>query len=89
MHNNRAYHQEIIHLQRVSARRQRGVEGQAKIGNAIENPNIDFAQLARSLGVWSTGPIENPQSLAGELKKAIDVVQSGQPALIDVVCQPR
>jgi len=89
LHNNRAYHQEIIHLQRVSARRQRGVEGQAKIGNAIENPNIDFAQLARSLGVWSTGPIENPQSLAGELKKAIDVVQSGQPALIDVVCQPR
>jgi len=89
MHNNRAYHQEIIHLQRVSARRQRGVDGQAKIGNAIENPNIDFAQLARSLGVWSTGPIEDPQSLAGELKRAIDVVKSGQPALVDVVCQPR
>jgi len=27
MHNNRAYHQEIVHLQRVSARRNRGVDG--------------------------------------------------------------
>jgi len=26
MHNNRAYHQEIVHSQRVSARRQRGVD---------------------------------------------------------------
>jgi len=89
MHNNRAYHQEIIHLQRVSVRRQRGVEGQAKIGNVIENPNIDFAQLANSLGVWSEGPIEDPQDLAGALKRAVDVVKSGQPALVDVVCQPR
>jgi len=89
MHNNRAYHQEIIHLQRMCVRRQRGVDGQAKIGNVIENPNIDFAQLASSLGVWSTGPIEDPQDLGGALKKALDVVKSGQPALVDVVCQPR
>jgi len=89
MHNNRAYHQEIIHLQRVSARRQRGVEGQAKIGNVIENPNIDFAQLASSLGIWSEGPIEDPQNLVEALKRAVEVVKSGQPALVDVVCQPR
>jgi len=89
MHNNRAYHQEIIHLQRVSVRRQRGIEGNAKIGNAIENPNIDFAQLASSLGLWSTGPIEKPENLAEALKKAVDVVKSGRPALVDVICQPR
>jgi len=89
MHNNRAYHQEIIHLQRISARRQRGVDGQAKIGNAIENPNIDFAQLASSLGIWSEGPIEDPKNLADVLKRAVEVVKSGQPALVDVVCQPR
>jgi len=89
MHNNRAYHQEIVHLQRVSARRNRGVDGQAKIGNAIENPNIDFAQLAKSMGVWSTGPIENPNDLKSALSKAIEVVKGGQPALVDVVCQPR
>jgi len=38
---------------------------------------------------YGPGPIEDPQSLAGELKRAIDVVKSGQPALVDVVCQPR
>jgi len=90
MHNNRAYHQEIVHLQRVSARRQRGVDdGLAKIGNAIENPNIDFSAMARSMGVWSTGPISNPDDLGAALKKAIEVVQNGAPALVDVICQPR
>jgi len=90
MHNNRAYHQEIVHLQRVSARRQRGVDdGRAKIGNAIENPNIDFAQMASSMGVWSTGPISDPNDLAAALKKAVEVVKSGEPALVDVICQPR
>jgi len=90
MHNNRAYHQEIVHLQRVSASRQRGIDdGQAKIGNAIENPNIDFAQMARSMGVWSTGPITDPNDLAAALKKAVEVVKGGEPALVDVICQPR
>jgi len=89
MHNNRAYQQEIIHLQRVSVRRQRGMQGNAKIGNAIENPNIDFAQLANSLGLWSTGPIEKPENLADALNRAVEVVKSGRPALVDVVCQPR
>jgi len=90
MHNNRAYHQEILHVQRVSVRRQRGVDaGQAKIGNVIENPNIDFSQLASSMGMWSTGPISDPNELAGALEKAVEVVKGGEPALVDVVCQPR
>jgi len=89
MHNNRAYQQEIIHLERMCARRQRGGNGEAKIGNVIDNPNINYAQLARSMGVWSTGPIENPNDLSAALAKAVRVVKSGQPALVDVVCQPR
>ncbi len=90
MHNNRAYHQEIVHLQRVSARRQRGVDnGRAKIGNVMENPEIDFSALARSMGVWSTGPISDPKDLGAALAQAIEVVKSGKPALVDVICQPR
>jgi len=89
MHNNRAYHQEIIHLQRMCVRRQRGVDGAAKIGNVIDNPNIDFAQLAQSMGIWSAGPIDKPGDLQGALKRAVAVVKGGKPALVDVVCQPR
>ncbi len=88
MHNNRAYHQEVMHIQRMAVRHERGVET-AKIGTTIENPNIDYAGLARSLGVHAEGPITDPKDLGGALKRAVDVVKRGEPALVDVVSQPR
>jgi benzoylformate decarboxylase/acetolactate synthase-1/2/3 large subunit len=59
------------------------------VGTRIENPNIDYAGLAKSLGVWSMGPITDPKELGPALKKAVEVVKSGQPALLDTVTQPR
>ena len=50
MHNNRAYHQEIMHIQRMANRRQRGITN-VGIGTKIEDPNIDYATLAGSMGV--------------------------------------
>ncbi len=89
MHNNRAYHQEVMHLQRMAARRQRGVDGSARVGNTLEDPFIDFATLAKGLGVWSAGPITDPAELRPALTEALAVVERGEPALIDVVAQPR
>lgn len=89
MHNNRAYHQELMHVQRMAARRQRGADGSARTGNTLENPFIDFATLAKGLGVWSAGPIDDPEKLAPLLREALAVVETGEPALIDVVSQPR
>jgi thiamine pyrophosphate-dependent acetolactate synthase large subunit-like protein len=88
MHNNRAYHQEVMHIQRMANRHQRGVTS-ARIGTTIENPNIDFAGLARSLGVHAEGPIADPKELGGAIARALDVVKRGEPALVDVVSQPR
>jgi thiamine pyrophosphate-dependent acetolactate synthase large subunit-like protein len=88
MHNNRAYHREIMHLQRMAARRQRGVDGKAKIGNVFEDPFINFATLAQGFGVYSEGPITDPDDLAPALKRAAAVVDGGHPALVDVICQP-
>jgi len=89
MHNNRAYHQEVMHVQRMASRRQRGLDGAAKIGNVFEDPFVDFASLAKSFGVWAEGPIEDPDELGPALRRAIEVVVNGQPALVDVVAQPR
>ena len=89
IHNNRGYHQELMHLQRMASRRQRGLDGSARIGNALDDPNIDFATLARGMGVWASGPIDRPADLAPALARALDVVDQGEPALVDVVCQPR
>jgi acetolactate synthase I/II/III large subunit len=88
MHNNRAYHQEVMHVQRMANRHQRGVTA-ARIGTTIDSPNIDFAGLARSLGVHAEGPIVDPKDLGGAIGRALAVVKRGEPALVDVVSQPR
>src|SRR5206468_1279811 len=88
VHNNRAYHQEYMYLTAMAARLERGVDN-AHIGTTIENPNVDYATVARGFGVHGEGPITDPENLGPALKRAIAVVKSGQPALIDVVTDPR
>ncbi len=88
MHNNRGYHQELMHVQRMADRRDR-VLSDGPVGTTILDPNIDYAGLAKSLGLWSAGPITDANDLGPALKKAVEVVRAGEPALIDVVSQPR
>ena len=88
MHNNRAYHQEVMHIQRMAARHTRGIT-RAHIGTTIEDPNIDFAKIVQGMGVHAQGPIMNPADLGPAIKRAVEVVKRGEPSLIDVVTQPR
>ncbi len=88
MHNNRAYHQEVMHIQRMAARHTRGIT-RAHIGTTIEDPNIDYAKIAQGMGVHSQGPIVSAADLGPAIKRAIEVVKRGEPSLIDVVTQPR
>jgi benzoylformate decarboxylase/acetolactate synthase-1/2/3 large subunit len=88
MWNNRAYHQEIMHLQRMANWRQRGVEN-AHIGTTIWEPYVDYATLAKSMGMTGYGPITDPKDLSAAIKRGIDAVKAGEPVLIDVVTQPR
>ncbi|HYR87368.1 MAG TPA: thiamine pyrophosphate-binding protein [Terriglobia bacterium] len=88
MHNNRAYHQEVMHLQRMSNRHQRGIE-RAGVGTTLQDPDINYAQLAKSMGLYAEGPIGDPKDLGPAIKRAIAAVKRGEPALLDVVTQPR
>jgi acetolactate synthase-1/2/3 large subunit len=88
MHNNRAYHEELMHVQRMANRHNRGID-RAHIGTTFEDPNMDFAKLAQGMGVYAEGPITDPNELAPALRRAISVVKRGEPALLDVVTQPR
>jgi acetolactate synthase I/II/III large subunit len=88
MHNNRAYHQEVMHLQRMAGRHERGID-RAHIGTTLTNPNIDYAKIAQGMGVYAEGPVTNPNDLGPALKRAVAVVKRGEPALVDVVTQPR
>jgi acetolactate synthase I/II/III large subunit len=88
MHNNRAYHQEVMHVQRMANRHNRGIT-RAHIGTTIDDPNVDFTKIAQGMGVHAQGPITNPNDLGPAIKRAIEVVKRGEPSLIDVVTQPR
>jgi acetolactate synthase I/II/III large subunit len=88
MHNNRGYHQEVMHVQRMGNRHNRGVT-RAHIGTTLEDPFINYAQVVKGMGVYSEGPISNPNELGPAIKRALDVVKKGEPALVDVVTQPR
>jgi len=88
VHNNRAYHQEYMYLQAMAARHGRGIEN-AHIGTTITDPNVDYATVARGFGVHGEGPIVDPKDLGPALTRAIAAVKSGQPALVDVVTDPR
>ncbi len=87
MHNNRAYNQEIMLISRMAALRDRDVS-RCTIGSEINNPAIDFAGLARSMGWYAEGPIEHPSDLRPAIRRAIAQVESGVPALLDTVTQP-
>jgi acetolactate synthase-1/2/3 large subunit len=88
MHNNRAYHQEVMHVQRMAARHQRGVTS-AAIGTTLTDPNIDYSKIAQGMGAYAEGPISDPKDLAPAIRRALAVVKRGEPALVDVLTQPR
>jgi thiamine pyrophosphate-dependent acetolactate synthase large subunit-like protein len=88
MHNNRGYHQEVMQVQIMANQHNRGVD-RAKIGTTIDDPPVDYAKLAQSMGMYGDGPISDPKDLAAALRRGIEVVKRGEPAMIDVVTQPR
>jgi thiamine pyrophosphate-dependent acetolactate synthase large subunit-like protein len=88
VHNNRAYHAEVMILQRLCGSRGRGAD-RVDIGTTLTDPNIDYAQMARAYGMYSEGPVEDPRELASAYRRALERVRGGEPALVDVVAQPR
>jgi acetolactate synthase I/II/III large subunit len=88
MHNNRAYHQERMYIQMVGAKRNRGVD-RADIGTTFSDPHIDYAMMAKTYGLYGEGPISDPKDLGPAIRRGIERVKKGEPALLDVITQPR
>jgi acetolactate synthase-1/2/3 large subunit len=88
VHNNRAYHQEYMYLEAMAARHGRGIT-HADIGTTLKDPFVDYAILAKGFGVYAEGPINDPGQLGPVLKRAVAMVKTGQPALLDVVMDQR
>ena len=89
MYNNRTYYNSESHQATIAKMRARPEENTG-IGTRILDPVVDYAALARSYGVYGEGPIEDPGALRPALERAVRHVKNKkQPALLDVVTQPR
>ena len=88
MHNNRAYHQELMYAQYMAGVRGRGGD-RAHIGTTFRDPYINYARMGETYGIESEGPISDPAALSAALKRGVDTVKKGRPYLIDVLTQPR
>jgi thiamine pyrophosphate-dependent acetolactate synthase large subunit-like protein len=86
--NNRSYYNDEEHQERMAVRRERPVENKG-IGIHIKDPAPDLAALARGLSVEGFGPIMEPDQLGPTFDRAMAIVQSGRPVVIDVLTQPR
>ena len=88
MFNNRAYYNDWDHQIRMA--KQRGTDlDKAHIGMDISDPEPDFATIARGMGMFAVGPIDQPEGVAEALQQALEVVKAGLPALVDVITQHR
>src|SRR5258706_2275261 len=88
MASNRAYYNDWEHQIRMAKLRGTPVE-HGHIGMDMTDPEPDFATLAKSMGWYAEGPIDDPKKVGAALKRAIAKVKSGQPALIDTLTQKR
>jgi acetolactate synthase I/II/III large subunit len=89
MFNNRSYYNSEEHALELAGVRERARE-RAGIGTRLDDPPVDFAQLARAYGLYGEGPIETPDAIRPALERALRVVQEeGTLALVDIVMQAR
>jgi thiamine pyrophosphate-dependent acetolactate synthase large subunit-like protein len=81
--NNRSYSNDEMHQHGVAVERDRPVENRG-VGVRIEDPEPDFAALARGCGVDAIGPIKNAAELSVALGQAAERVGRGETMLLDV-----
>ncbi|WNV77089.1 thiamine pyrophosphate-dependent enzyme [Geodermatophilus sp. DSM 44513] len=84
VHDNRAYGNTVGHARSLGATRGRSA-GSEYVGSGLDQPAVDLAGLARSLGVPAWGPVRDPGHLRLALTDALATVAAGRPALIDVL----
>ena len=88
VHNNRSYHQEVMMIFKMAARRSVSTK-EHLCRHADRDPAPNYAKIAEGYGLDAQGPIEDPKDLAAAIKRGIEVVKRGEPALIDIVSDGR
>jgi thiamine pyrophosphate-dependent acetolactate synthase large subunit-like protein len=85
--NNNSFFNDELHQDRMARQRERPVANRW-IGQRIADPEPDLAMLARGQGAAGFGPVRDPAELVRTLRQAIECVEAGGTALVDVRVEP-
>jgi thiamine pyrophosphate-dependent acetolactate synthase large subunit-like protein len=85
--NNRSFFNDELHQERVALQRGRPPENRW-IGQAIRDPDIDLATMARGQGCTGIGPVEDPGKLVPAMREAVAAVRAGRVCVVDVRVAP-
>jgi thiamine pyrophosphate-dependent acetolactate synthase large subunit-like protein len=85
--NNRSFHNDEVHQERVARLRGRPVENKW-IGQRIDDPDIDLAAIARAQGLVGIGPARTPRELIDATREAVQLAHAGEAVVIDARVQP-
>ncbi len=81
--NNKSFYNDEVHQERVARMRDRPVANKW-IGQRMDDPAIDLAQMGEAQGAVGIGPVTRVADLADAFGKAIAAVDSGRVAVVDV-----
>ena len=81
--NNRSYFNDEMHQRGVAVERDRPVENRI-VAVHIDDPEPDFAAIARGCGIDAIGPVKDPADLHSTLALAAERAARGETILVDV-----
>lgn len=85
--NNNSFFNDELHQDRMARQRNRPVQNRW-IGQRIADPEPDLGLLAKAQGGEGWGPIRRPDELPRALRAAIECVEAGGLAVVDVRVEP-
>ena len=87
VNNNRAFHNDVEHQERVARQRGRPVENR-EIGMRIADPAVDLPALAKAHGLVSYPTVSALGELESALEQAFGAAEAGSTVLLDVLVEP-
>jgi len=88
INNNHSYYNDENHQQLIAKHRNRPPENKT-VAMRMQDPEVDFATIARSFGVHAEGPIKRAEDLPAAYRRAVEAVKEGQLAVVDVWTETR
>ncbi|MFM9999494.1 MAG: thiamine pyrophosphate-binding protein [Burkholderiaceae bacterium] len=85
--NNHSFFNDELHQERVAKERGRPPENKW-IGQRMDNPEINIAQMAQAMGAKSIGPLRDPQDIDAAVLQGWQWAQQGQVCVIDACIAP-